>query len=219
MNPGAALLDLLFPRKCPFCQRLVEGDALLCPDCQRTLPWLTEKAAERSPEFLKLCVSPLAYRGPVAESIHRYKFSGRRNYAAAYGALMAQCVLDHPDVTFDLLSWAPLSRKRLRRRGYDQARLLARAVGERLNVPVTPVLVKRRDIPAQSGLSEQAARRANVLGAYELLPGAEVTGRRVLLVDDVVTSGATLSECARVLLTAGAAQVCAVTLAQAGQSR
>ena len=132
---------------------------------------------------------------------------------------MAQCVLDHPDVTFDLLSWAPLSRKRLRRRGYDQARLLARAVGERLNVPVTPVLVKRRDIPAQSGLLEQAARRANVLGAYELLPGAEVTGRRVLLVDDVVTSGATLSECARVLLTAGAAQVCAVTLAQAGQSR
>lgn len=219
MNPAAALLDLLFPRKCPFCQRLAEGEALLCPDCQRTLPWLTEKAAERSPEFLKLCVSPLAYRGPVAESIHRYKFSGRRNYAAAYGALMAQCVLDHPDVTFDLLSWAPLSRKRLRRRGYDQARLLARAVGERLNVPVTPVLVKRRDIPAQSGLLEQAARRANVLGAYELLPGAEVTGRRVLLVDDVVTSGATLSECARVLLTAGAAQVCAVTLAQAGQSR
>ena len=50
MNPGAALLDLLFPRKCPFCQRLVEGDALLCPDCQRTLPWLTEKAAERSPD-------------------------------------------------------------------------------------------------------------------------------------------------------------------------
>ena len=110
MNPGAALLDLLFPRKCPFCQRLVEGDALLCPDCQRTLPWLTEKAAERSPEFLKLCVSPLRYKGPVAESIHRYKFSGRRNYAAAYGALMAQCVLDHPDVTFDLLSWAPAGK-------------------------------------------------------------------------------------------------------------
>lgn len=219
MNPGAALLDLLFPRKCPFCQRLVEGDALLCPDCQRTLPWLTEKAAERSPEFLKLCVSPLRYKGPVAESIHRYKFSGRRNYAAAYGALMAQCVLDHPDVTFDLLSWAPLSRRRLRQRGYDQARLLARAVGERLNVPVTPVLVKRRDIPAQSGLSEQAARRANVLGAYELLPGAQVAGSSILLADDVVTSGATLSECARVLLTAGAAQVCAVTLAQAGQSR
>ena len=219
MNPGAALLDLLFPRKCPFCQRLVEGDALLCPDCQRTLPWLTEKAAERSPEFLKLCISPLRYKGPVAESIHRYKFSGRRNYAAAYGALMAQCVLDHPDVTFDLLSWAPLSRKRLRRRGYDQARLLAQAVGERLNVPVTPVLVKRRDIPAQSGLSEQAARRANVLGAYELLPGAQVAGSSILLADDVITSGATLSECARVLLTAGAAQVCAVTLAQAGQSR
>lgn len=219
MNPGTVLLDLLFPRKCPFCRKLLAGDALLCPDCQRTLPWLEERAAERSPEFLRLCVSPLGYKGRVAESIHRYKFSGRRNYAASYGALMAQCVLDHPDVTFDLLSWAPLSRKRLRQRGYDQAELLARAVGERLDVPAVPLLVKGRDIPAQSGLQEPSARRANVLGAYALLPGADVRGRRILLADDVVTSGATLSECARVLLTGGADQVCAVTLAQAGRSR
>ena len=219
MNPGAALLDLLFPRKCPFCQRLVEGDALLCPDCQRTLPWLTEQAAERTPEFVRLCVSPLRYRGPVADSIHRYKFSGRRTYSHAYGMLMAQCVKDHFTQPFDAITWAPLSKKRLKQRGYDQAELLARAVGGDLGVPAAPLLAKIRDIPAQSGLSEQAARRANVLGAYELLPGAQVAGSSILLADDVVTSGATLSECARVLLTAGAAQVCAVTLAQAGQSR
>ena len=122
-------------------------------------------------------------------------------------------------MTFDLLSWAPLSPRRLRQRGYDQAELLARAVGEHLGAAAVPLLVKSRDIPAQSGLSEQASRRANVLGAYELLPRAEVEGRSILLADDVVTSGSTLSECARVLLTAGAAQICAVTLAQAGQSR
>ena len=219
MSLPGLLLDLLYPRKCPFCQRLVEGDALLCPDCQRTLPWLTEKAAERTPEFVRLCVSPLRYRGPVADSIHRYKFSGRRNYAKAYGLLMAQCVRDHFTEPFDVVSWAPLSKKRLKQRGYDQAELLARAIGAQLGLEPKPLLVKARDIPAQSGIEEEAARRANVLGAYVPLPGAQISGRRILLADDVVTSGSTLSECARTLLSAGAAEVCAVTLAQAGRLR
>lgn len=219
MNPAALLLDLLYPRKCPFCQQLVEGDALLCPQCQRTLPWLTEKAAECKPEFMELCVSPLRYKDAVAQSIHRYKFSGRRNYAPAYGQLMAQCVRDHFSQPFDAVCWAPLSRKRLKQRGYDQARLLALAVGEHLDCPVRPMLEKVRDIPAQSGLEEEAARKANVLGAYGLCPGTDPGGLRLLLVDDVVTSGSTLSECARVLLSAGAAQVCGVTLAQARRPR
>lgn len=219
MNPAAVLLDLLYPRKCPFCQKLVEGDALLCPKCQRTLPWLTENAAECKPEFVTLCVSPLRYKDAVVQSIHRYKFSGRRNYAPAYGLLMAQCVRDHFTQPFDAVCWAPLSRKRLKQRGYDQAQLLARAVGEQLDCPARALLVKQRDIPAQSGIEETAARRANVLGAYGLQPDVDITGQRLLLVDDVVTSGSTLSECARVLLSAGAAEVCAVTLAQAGRSR
>ena len=130
MKLSSLLLDLLYPRKCPFCQHLVEGDTLLCPDCQRTLPWLTEQAAERTPEFVRLCVSPLRYRGPVADSIHRYKFSGRRTYSHAYGMLMAQCVKDHFTQPFDVITWAPLSKKRLKQRGYDQAELLARAIGE-----------------------------------------------------------------------------------------
>lgn len=219
MKLSSLLLDLLYPRKCPFCQHLVEGDALLCPDCQRTLPWLTEQAAERTPEFVRLCVSPLRYRGPVADSIHRYKFSGRRSYSHAYGMLMAQCVKDHFTQPFDVITWAPLSKKRLKQRGYDQAELLARSIGESLGLEAVPLLVKARDIPAQSGIQEEAARRANVLGAYALLPGAEVKGKRILLADDVVTSGSTLSECARTLLSSGAAEVCAVTLAQAGKLR
>ena len=205
MKLSSLLLDLLYPRKCPFCQHLVEGDALLCPDCQRTLPWLTEQAAERTPEFVRLCVSPLRYRGPVADSIHRYKFSGRRSYSHAYGMLMAQCVKDHFTQPFDVITWAPLSKKRLKQRGYDQAELLARAIGESLGL--------------EAVIQEEAARRANVLGAYALLPGAQVKGKRILLADDVVTSGSTLSECARTLLSSGAAEVCAVTLAQAGKLR
>ena len=88
-------------------------------------------------------------------------------------------------------------------------------MGRLLELPAEPLLKKVRHTAPQSGLEGESARRANALGAYESLPGAGTAGRRVLLVDDVVTSGATLGECARVLCQAGAAEVACLTLAQA----
>ena len=213
------LLDLLFPPKCPFCQSILETPAdPVCPACKKSLPWLVGRAGERKVDFTQGCCSPLAYRGAVREAIHRYKFSGVRAYARPFGLLMAQCVQDRPEMAADLVTWAPLSRKRRRERGYDQGELLARAMAKRLGLPAVPTLVKARHTQPQSGLDSAEARRANALGAYALLPGADVAGRHVLLADDVVTSGATLSECARTLLEAGAAEVWCVTLAQARPS-
>ena len=217
MKPGQAVLDLFFPPKCPFCQRLLaDPRALLCQDCQRELPWLTGKRGERKVDFSAGCLSPLAYRDRVPDAVQRYKFSGVRAYAGPFGTLMAQCLRDRPEIRPEVVTWAPLSRKRLRKRGYDQAGLLARRVGEALELPVIPLLKKVRHTAPQSGLEGESARRANALGAYEALPGSRAAGKRVLLVDDVVTSGATLSECARVLCQAGAAEVVCLTLAQAG---
>lgn len=208
------LLDLLFPPKCPFCRRLLDsGKGLLCPKCQRDLPWTEGMQGEKTVEFLDSCVAPLWYKGDVRHSHHRYKFSGVRAYAGTYGLLMSQCATDRLDGNFDVVCWSPLSRKRLRRRGYDQSELLAREVAKQLDLPVEPLLDKIRDTPPQSGQTDAAARRANVLGAYRMKPDKLAAGKRVLLVDDVVTTGATLSECARVLRTAGAARVCGVVLA------
>lgn len=216
----SVLLDLLFPPKCPFCTKLLEeGQTLLCPDCQRDLPWVQGIQAERKTEFVNLCVSPLWYRDKVRDSHHRYKFSGVRAYAEPYAVLMAQCVTDHLQGRFDVITWVPLSRRRLRKRGYDQSQLLARRMADRLDVPCERLLKKVRDTKAQSGLRGESERRANTLGAYEVYPGVQTAGKRVLLVDDVVTTGATLSECARVLRTAGAAGVVCVTLAAAGEDR
>lgn len=212
-----ALLDLLFPPKCPFCEKILEkGQALLCPDCQRDLPWTQGARGERKPEFIDKCAAPLWYWDKVRDSHHRYKFSGVRAYAKPYAALMGQCVADHLQGRFDVITWVPLSRNRLRRRGYDQSRLLAQRLAQEVNVPCECLLKKVRDTRAQSGLAGESERRANVLGAYTLFPGVSTAGRRILLVDDVVTTGATLSECARVLRTAGAAEVVCVTMAMAG---
>lgn len=212
-----ALWDLLFPAKCPFCHRLLrEEEKLLCARCQRELPWCPGPAGEQKVEFLDGCVSALWYRDGVRDGVHRFKFSGRSGYAGCFGLLMAQSVQDAwGDVRFDGVTWAPLSKQRLRRRGYDQAGLLAREAAARLELPVVSTLQKVRHTAAQSGLDEDGSRRANVLGAYESLPGADVAGKVLLLCDDVVTTGATLSECARILRTAGAERVFAVTLARA----
>ena len=217
MRVGEALLDLLFPPKCPFCQRLLHDPrAPLCPNCQASLPWLTGRAGERRVDFTQGCWSPLAYQAQVREAVQRYKFAPAPAYGRPFGLLMAQCARDQ-GVEAELVTWAPLSKKRRRKRGFDQGDLLARTVGECLALPVLPLLEKSRHTVPQSSLPDGAARRANALGAYSLLPGGRIEGRRVLLVDDVVTSGATLSECARLLCQGGAKQVLCLTLAQAGE--
>lgn len=208
-------LDLLYPRKCPFCQRILsEPDQPLCMECQPGLPWLLGEEAGRKVEFAENCFSPLRYRGAVPDAVRRYKFGRKRSYGAKFGLLVAQCIQDQNLPKLDCVTWAPLSRKRLRSRGFDQAQLLARETARQLGLPLLPTLRKVRHTAAQSGLKEEAARRANALGAYELLPGAELRGKTILLIDDVVTSGATLGECARLLCQEGAVVYCG-TLAQA----
>ena len=210
------VLDLVFPPKCPFCQKILEDPrAPLCRECRSELPWLEGGAAERRVDFADGCFSPLAYRGAVPGAVHRYKFSRVRALGRPFAALMARCLEDHLSRPAQLICWAPLSKKRLRERGFDQAELLAREVGRLLAVPVQPVLQKTQNTSPQSELEEESARRANARGVYRLLPGADLRGKRVVLVDDVVTSGSTLGECAALLRQQGAEEIWCLTLAQA----
>lgn len=216
-GPVEVLLDLVFPPKCVFCKKLLrKGEDGICARCQEHLHWCVGPEAEQTMEFVSLCASPLWYQDEVRESFHRYKFKGSRGYAKAYGRLMAQCVQDHLAGRYDLITWVPLSEQRRKSRGYDQAMLLAEAAALELGDVAAETLTKVRDTSAQSGLGkDDSARRANVLGAYRPTDPELIAGQRVLLMDDVVTTGSTLSECARTLRTAGAADVVCVTLARA----
>ena len=111
----------------------------------------------------------------------------------------------------------PIHPKRKKRRGYDQSELLAKAVAEALGLPSLSLLRKTVNTPPQSTLPGEEARRANVLGVYEVTEGAWVEGKKLLLVDDVMTTGATLSQCALMLKLAGADHVAAVNLAKVGK--
>lgn len=205
--------ELLFPTKCVICKRLVTQDPPICPDCARKLKPTGGKARQNG-DFFDGCYSPFFYREPLRESFHRYKFNGHQHYSKLYGKWMADCLRAHEVTGFDWITWAPLSWLRRWRRGYDQAELLAREIGKQLGLPVVPTLNKKYRRPLSRLSGEKSARAARVLGAYTLRPAITVKGKRLLLVDDIVTSGATLSECARVLKTQGAAEVACVTLAR-----
>ena len=208
------LLDLLYPPRCVFCRSLTEKGGLpVCPRCRDTLPRPAPGSVARGRSFTAAC-APFWYEGDVRESLHRYKFGGAGFYAPAYGALLAERAASELAGEFDLITWVPLSRKRLRERGYDQARLLAEAMAAALGQEAVPTLEKCRDTPRQSQAGGREQRMRNVAGAYRASHPDAVRGRRVLLVDDILTTGATLEACAGVLRRAGAEHVVCAALAR-----
>lgn len=209
------LLDLLFPRKCPFCGAITERDEP-CARCQKELPWLMEREAECFPEFVEKAASALRYQGEVKACIHRLKFHRDLSLAKPLGHLAAQCAQDHFRARFDFVTYPPLSAKSLKQRGFDQAKLLAEAVGAELKLSVENAFNKSNLTQQQSLMKTPSQRRANVAGAYFVRREVDVKGKTILLVDDVITTGATVSECAVMLLAAGAEAVYAVSPVRGG---
>ena len=114
----------------------------------------------------------------------------------------------------DVISWVPLSKKRLRKRGYNQAQLLAETVSRELDIPAEATLVKTVDNPTQSGTKNAGERAKNVRGVYSTEDPKNIRGKAVLLIDDVVTTGSTLSECAKTLVNDGALYVYCAAIAR-----
>lgn len=217
-----ALLDLLFPPKCPFCGRLL-SDSPICDACADALPWTdadiipdnadSDSVPDNAADAL-VCVAPLYYEGAVRNALLAFKFEGKEASGDPFGRLVAQCASERLSGMFDTVTFVPISRERRRKRGYNQSQRIAESACRLWGVRPEGLLVKTADNPPQSGIGGAAARRANVSGVYALAPGHSAVGRRVLLVDDIRTTGATLRECAKVLRDGGAASVCCVTVAE-----
>lgn len=206
------LLKLLFPPKCVLCQRVLEdSETDLCRGCRTDTEEFSK--ASRKISFVAGWTSLWYYSGKVRHSILLYKFYNRRSYGSAYGRLLAMKLSGKPLCKYDILTWVPVSRLRHWLRGYDQVALIAGSAGRELNTPAIPVLKKLRHTKPQSRLPDAAQRRANILGAYAVTDPSVIAGKRVLLLDDIITTGATASECARVLLTAGAKEVYCAAIA------
>jgi ComF family protein len=235
LAPVGKVVDLLFPPSCPGCDHETRG-ASLCGAC------VAEITPPSSP-FCPICGIPFSGRGPdhachrcrrrrprfararavatydanqssgrLASALFRYKYGREVVLARPLGELLAErCPLP---ARYDAIVPVPLHRSRLRWRGFNQALLLARPLARRWSVALDPFALQRtRPTDPQVGLDD-ASRRRNIAGAFAVQPGSALRGRSILLVDDVLTTGATADECARTLLGAGARRVDVLVLAR-----
>ena len=207
------LLDLLYPPRCLFCGKLLADSSVgVCTGCLGRIPRVPAGACRRDLKDIEWCAAPLYYQGRVRDALLRYKFDSVTAYGRIFADFMAKSI-DEIEFSCDSITWVPLSRRRLRKRGYDQARILAEELADRLGLPCVQLIEKRVDNKPQSSTGNAEKRRENARGAYACPNPEAVRGKRILLVDDIVTTGATLSECARVLKEAGCAEIYAAAAA------
>jgi ComF family protein len=220
------LLGTLFPSRCVGCG--LRG-AEICDACRADLPWLTSEVCplcSRPNRLARICYrcrsappvldgarAACRFEGVVQQAAHDLKYKGVRGRASLLADLVAEA-LDRQPIAVDLLVPVPLAPGRRRERGFNQSELIARALGERLGVPVMPsALARIRETPRQVGRSG-AERQENVAGAFGCPAPETVSGRRIALLDDVMTTGATLSSAAEPLKLAGASRVYGLAVAR-----
>ncbi len=223
---GQAVVDLLFPARCVGCGAY---GSFLCQSCQAELPrarpprcpicWQPQRQGtpcrrcrEERPAF-QGARSPYLYEGAAREAVHALKYS----YVSALARPMAQlmaCYVEEEAIEADLLVPVPLYVRRQRSRGYNQSALLARELSRLCGLPMAEQgLARRRNTPVQARSADAEARRRNVADAF-VADRRWVEGKRVLVVDDVMTTGATVNACARALGQAGAGSAWALTFAR-----
>jgi len=224
-----AIVSLFFPPSCPVCGK--EGGSGICPTCMKGIrpiqpplctlcgaPFVSAALAEhlcggcmKSERSFSIARSAGLYEGTLLEAIHLLKYRGRTPLARPLASILAVTV---DCAGYDIITPVPLHRKRLQERGFNQSLLLARYLAKVARLSLDYVNLRRiRATAPQTGLQGRE-RRGNVKGAFSVKNSAPFTGKRVLLVDDVYTTGATVTECSGVLKAAGAREVGVLTLAR-----
>lgn len=219
------ILDILFPSRCvgcgargmDLCDRCLSTirtiDPASCPRCARpSRLGGTCEPCRRYHGPLSGIRAASEYQGTLRKAIHSLKYRHRRTLAVPLARLLEQELRRRP-LTVDVLVPVPLHPRRLAHRGYNQSELLARQLGERLGIPLANCIERTRETGAQAGL-KAVERRANVRGAFQCVDRSAAAGRRVGLVDDVCTTGATLEDCARALAEAGSHSIWGVVVAR-----
>ena len=219
-------LYLIYPKRCALCGEVIEPKRELCPECENTKQ-IGDDACKKCGRDKARCVckkfkfsikykavtAPFYYKGSIARGVQRFKNYGYRRLDKGMGEYIAQRVKRiYPEVKYDTVTSVPMTKRDKRDRGYNQAELLAVKTAEFLDISYSPLLRKIRETPNQR-FSSIDERQVNLFGAFDLIEGAEVEEKTILIIDDIKTTGSTLSECAAMLKAYGAKEVYAAVLA------
>lgn len=205
------LINFIYPNICPCCEKIIGYNDAFCAECEQTIELCTaEQEIEHADGFAAFC----AYNEDAAKMVLRFKYDacGNTAYAFAYGIFRAISEKGFADC-IDEIIYIPMTREDYDRRGYNQTELIARELHFMMDVPYRNALVKRRRTRLQKELSGEERRR-NIAGAFRAANGVRFDGKTVLIIDDVCTTGSTLSDAARALRDAGAERVFAAAFAK-----
>ena len=209
-----SILDVIFPPRCAFCGKLLETSGDVCGDCEKILPLREPEAVLRTVGAAEYpCAVAMYYARPVSDGIKALKFGKRSWRAKPFARYVARAAEEAFCGQFDVVTYVPVSWQRNFSRGFDQARLLAEETAGRWGVRAEPTLRKIRNNRAQSSILSPAARWENVRDVYIVPHPRRVRGGRFLLIDDVCTTGSTISAAADALMAAGASRVVCAALA------
>ncbi len=218
-------LDLLYPTRCRVCG--VFSKSVLCPDCLDSFSFIRPPTCKRCGKPCNIEVDDCKecrnrfkfstarslglYEGNLKTAIHKFKYKNARGLAAIFADMMTGLVSDFDDV--ELITYVPLSRKKELKRGFNQAHLLAQEIAERTNLICDATLMRVAEEVDQTKLSLKQ-RKKNVRGAFVVDEKKDVSGKSLLLIDDVFTTGSTVDECSKILLKAGARNLSILTIAR-----
>lgn len=201
-----SILDLIFPPRCEVCRK--SGPEAMCQDCFLEIKFMKPHLGIHS-------VS--TYEGSLKEAIHRFKFKNRKRLADPLGLLVVNYLSHIPSLNMkelDAIVPVPLHDKRLRERGFNQVDLVAHIINKYFGVPILSALERIKNTKAQFDLKREE-RFNNIKGAFQIKPDCDVFDKRLLLLDDIYTTGATITECSKCLRDAGAKRVEILTLSRA----
>lgn len=218
-------LCAVFPRRCLYCGVPIVPENEICDDCLENLPRISAPICsfcghqktdcickQRKLQFKAVC-APFYYEDAVRTAIYRYKFEDKDFLASDFARDMEKTVRrEYADIAFDSITFVPFTKKQMRTREWNPGETLARALSEKLDLPCFTLLEKLYETESQHALSARE-RTGNVFGVFEACNLENVQGKTILLVDDIKTTGATLSECAKMLKLGGADAVYAATFA------
>lgn len=208
------IIQAFFPMKCPFCGDVVPMKEMACAKCVEELP-KSPNNDKKAYVYLDEALSGYSYADKIPNCVSRLKYGHPYLAELAADLMMKVIGKDLKSREFDLVLAVPMHPAKLKKRGYNQAEVLARALAECLGIEYGEnILAKIKNNGVQHFLSA-TERRKNVQGVYKVVAPEEVQERRILLIDDVLTTGSTFNECAYVLKIAGAKWVCGTAFAQA----
>lgn len=199
----------LFPSRCPYCNSVIYSNEKMCNDCYDKCTveniFTTLNTSKN--------ISPYRYDGIFSKAIKDFKFYGYFNYGEQLAYVMVDSIKNaYSDISFDYIAYVPISKKKKRKRGYNQSELLAKHISRCLNVPCKDILLKIKENKTQHTLN-RIDRAKNVKECFSCNNKIDINNKNILLIDDILTTGATLNECVSALNKGGAKTICCATFA------